>query len=66
MRYVLALAASLASMAAGAPVKAAGDNWYISYTPYASYVPYSAAVEAEAAKLAMGNDIYFSLDAIQD
>lgn len=52
MRYALALA-SLASIAAAAPMKQAGDNRYIGYVPYAGYKPYSAAVEAEAAKMNM-------------
>jgi hypothetical protein len=52
MRYALAIA-GLAALAAAAPIKQAGDNWYVSYVPYAGYKPYSGAVEAEAAKMNM-------------
>ncbi|KAF1917978.1 hypothetical protein BDU57DRAFT_183158 [Ampelomyces quisqualis] len=44
MRHALTLA-GLASLAASAPTKHAGDNWYISYTPYSTYGTYPAAVD---------------------
>lgn len=58
MRYALVIA-SLAAMAAAAPMKMsseqmADDNWYISYTPYANYDPYPKAVEDLAAKMQAG------------
>lgn len=55
MRYALALA-SLAGLAAAAPIKQAGDNWYISYAPYSTYGGYPAAVDGEAAKTNMALD----------
>lgn len=55
MHYALTIA-GLAALAAAAPIKQAGDNWYVSYVPYAGYNPYSGAVEAEAAKMNMALD----------
>jgi hypothetical protein len=54
MRYAVAVAvASLAGLAAAAPIKQAGDNWYLSYDPYSTYGGYPATVDAEAAKTNM-------------
>jgi hypothetical protein len=53
MLYALALA-GLATMAAAAPMTMPGDNWYVSYKPYANYGSYRSAVVAETSKMTKG------------